>query len=82
MLQVPVVATLPFAPGEARVLSDGADQSRHFTKSALMKAARTTSTLLVQRAAARRARLRPAQRAGERCGGVPCAVSRCTPIRP
>lgn len=59
VLQVPVVATLPFAPKEARVLSDGADQSRHFTKSALMKAARTTSTLLVQRAAARRARLGP-----------------------
>ncbi len=59
VLQVPVVATLPFAPKEARVLSDGADQPRHFTKSALMKAARTTSTLLVQRAAARRARLGP-----------------------
>ncbi|ALV48048.1 hypothetical protein ASR50_34970 [Streptomyces sp. 4F] len=59
VLQVPVVATLPFAPKEARVLSDGADQPSHFTKSALMKAARTTSTLLVQRAAARRARLGP-----------------------
>ncbi len=59
VLQVPVVATLPFVPKEARVLSDGADQPRHFTKSALMKAARTTSTLLVQRAAARRARLGP-----------------------
>ncbi|MEU0853468.1 hypothetical protein ABZ387_36985 [Streptomyces flaveolus] len=59
VLQVPVVATLPYAPKEARVLSDGADQPRHFTKSALIKAARTTSTLLVQRAAARRARLGP-----------------------
>ncbi|MFJ4748924.1 hypothetical protein [Streptomyces albogriseolus] len=59
VLQVPVVATLPFAPKEARVLSDGAEQPRHFTKSALMKAARTTSTLLAQRAAARRARLGP-----------------------
>ncbi|WP_411092810.1 hypothetical protein [Streptomyces sp. 049-1] len=59
VLQVPVVATLPFAPKEARVLSDGADQPRHFTKSALMRAARTTSTLLVQRAAAHRARLGP-----------------------
>lgn len=59
VLQVPVVATLPFAPKEARVLSDGAEQPRHFTRSALMKAARTTSTLLVQRAAARRARLGP-----------------------
>ncbi|MEU1084287.1 hypothetical protein ABZ368_29320 [Streptomyces sp. NPDC005908] len=59
VLQVPVVATLPYAPKEARVLSDGAEQPRHFTKSALMKAARTTSALLVQRAAARRARLGP-----------------------
>jgi hypothetical protein len=59
VLQVPVVATLPYAPKEARVLSDGADQPRHFTKSALMKAARTTSTLLAQRVAARRARLGP-----------------------
>ncbi|GJF26470.1 hypothetical protein [Streptomyces sp. HO565] len=59
VLQVPVVATLPYAPKEAGVLSDGADQPRHFTKSALMKAARTTSTLLVQRATARRARLGP-----------------------
>ncbi|MET8571943.1 hypothetical protein [Streptomyces sp. NPDC004783] len=57
VLQVPVVATLPYAPKEARVLSDGAEQPRHFTKSALMKAARTTGTLLVQRSAERRARL-------------------------
>ncbi|WP_231157076.1 hypothetical protein [Streptomyces sp. CNZ748] len=59
VLQAPVVATLPYAPKEARVLSDGAEQPRHFTKCALMKTARTTSTLLVQRAAARRARLGP-----------------------
>jgi hypothetical protein len=57
VLQVPVVATLPYAPKDARVLSDGMEQSRHFTKSPLMKAARTSSTLLVQRAAMRRARL-------------------------
>ncbi|NUK21685.1 hypothetical protein [Streptomyces lunaelactis] len=59
VLQVPVVATLPYAPDEARVLSDGAEQPRRFTKSPLMKAARTSSTLLVQRAALRRARLDP-----------------------
>jgi hypothetical protein len=59
VLQVPVVATLPCAPKDARVLSDGTDQPRHFTKSPLMKAARTASTLLVQRAAMRRARLDP-----------------------
>ncbi|CAM5655704.1 hypothetical protein GCM10010261_63530 [Streptomyces pilosus] len=57
VLQVPVVATLPYAPKEARVLSDGADQPRHFTKSALMKASHTTAALLVQRVAARRTRL-------------------------
>lgn len=59
VLQVPVVATLPYSPKDARVLSDGAEQPRHFTKSPLMKAARTSSTLLVQRAAMRRARLDP-----------------------
>jgi hypothetical protein len=59
VLQVPVVATLPYAPDDARVLSDGAEQPRRFTRSALMKAARTSSTVLVQRAAMRRARLDP-----------------------
>ncbi|MFF3489488.1 hypothetical protein ACFYXC_40615 [Streptomyces sp. NPDC002701] len=59
VLQVPVVATLPYAPKDARVLSDGGEQPRHFTKSPLMKAARTSSTLLVQRVAMRRARLDP-----------------------
>ncbi|MGW3038146.1 hypothetical protein ACWDCB_44050 [Streptomyces sp. NPDC001178] len=59
VLQVPVIATLPYAPKDARVLSDGAEQPRHFTKSALMKAARTSSTPLLQRAALRRARLDP-----------------------
>ncbi|MFF1628224.1 hypothetical protein [Streptomyces sp. NPDC058272] len=59
VLQVPAVATLPYAPDDARVLSDGAEQPRRFAKSLLMKAARTSSTLLVQRAAMRRARLDP-----------------------
>ncbi|SHH34646.1 hypothetical protein [Streptomyces sp. 3214.6] len=59
VLQVPVVATLPYAPKDARVLSDGAEQPRHFIKSPLMKAARTGGALLVQRAAVRRARLDP-----------------------
>ncbi|WP_331740539.1 hypothetical protein OG613_46520 (plasmid) [Streptomyces sp. NBC_00015] len=69
VLQVPVVATLPYAPKDARVLSDGAEQPRHFTKSSLMKAARTGSALVVQRAALRRARLDPAGlRVGD--GGV------------
>jgi hypothetical protein len=59
VLQVPVIATLPYAPKDARVLSDGAEQPRHFLRSPLMKAARTASTLLAQRAALRRARLDP-----------------------
>ncbi|MET8810082.1 hypothetical protein [Streptomyces sp. NPDC004546] len=59
VLQVPVIATLPYAPKDARVLSDGAEQPRHFTRSPLMRAARMCGTLLVQRAALRRARLDP-----------------------
>ncbi|WP_328457574.1 hypothetical protein OG780_42685 [Streptomyces sp. NBC_00386] len=59
VLQAPVVATLPYAPKDARVLSDGDEQPRHFTRSKLMRAARTTGALLVQRAAVRRARLDP-----------------------
>ena len=59
VLQVPVVATLPYAPREAQVLSDGAEQPRNFTRLALMKAARTASSLLVQRVALRRSRLAP-----------------------
>jgi hypothetical protein len=67
VLQVPVIATFPYAPKDARVLSDGAEQPRHFTRSPLMRAARTSSTLLVQRAALRRARLDP--RAARTAGG-------------
>ncbi|MFF1400796.1 hypothetical protein ACFVZD_44605 [Streptomyces sp. NPDC058287] len=59
VLRAPVVATLPFVPREARVLSDGAEQPRNFTKSPLMKAARSACTVLEQRAAMRRARLAP-----------------------
>jgi hypothetical protein len=59
VLQVPVVATLPYAPKDALVLSDGAEQPRHFTKAPLMKAARTATAHLIQRAAMRRARLDP-----------------------
>ncbi|MFJ2171075.1 hypothetical protein [Streptomyces griseofuscus] len=59
VLQAPVIATLPYAPKDARVLSDGAEQPRHFIRSPLMKAARAVSSLLLQRAAVRRARLDP-----------------------
>ncbi|WNZ06221.1 hypothetical protein [Streptomyces sp. 11x1] len=73
VLQVPVVATLPYAPKDAKVLSDGVEQPRHFTKSPLMKAARTATTLLVQRAVMRRARLDP--------GGVRTAGGEVTRAR-
>ncbi|WP_327749943.1 hypothetical protein [Streptomyces europaeiscabiei] len=73
VLQVPVVATLPYAPKDAKVLSDGVEQPRHFTKSPLMKAARTATTLLVQRAVMRRSRLDP--------GGVRAAGSEVTRAR-
>ncbi|PWI05137.1 hypothetical protein DIZ27_41160 [Streptomyces sp. NWU339] len=73
VLQVPVVATLPYAPKDAKVLSDGVEQPRHFTRSPLMKAARTATTLLVQRAAMRRARLDP--------GGVRAAGGEVTRAR-
>ncbi|MGW6755542.1 hypothetical protein [Streptomyces sp. NPDC055006] len=59
VLRAPVVATLPYVPREARVLSDGAEQPRNFTKSPLMKAARSACTVLEQRVAMRRARLAP-----------------------
>ncbi|GAQ65421.1 hypothetical protein [Streptomyces scabiei] len=73
VLQVPVVATLPYAPKDAKVLSDGVEQPRHFTRSPLMKAGRTATTVLVQRAAMRRARLDP--------GGVRVAGGEVTRAR-
>ncbi|MFF0735947.1 hypothetical protein ACFYVK_30530 [Streptomyces chartreusis] len=73
VLQVPVLATLPYVPKDARVLSDGAGQPRHFIKSPLMKAAGTAGNLLMQRAAMRRARLDPR---GPRPGGGEVARAR------
>ncbi|MFH8698848.1 hypothetical protein [Streptomyces chartreusis] len=73
VVQVPVLATLPYAPKDARVLSDGAEQPRHFTKSPLMKAAGRAGHLLIQRAAMRRARLDPH---GPRPGGGEVARAR------
>ncbi|MFJ3229141.1 hypothetical protein ACIPJS_38130 [Streptomyces sp. NPDC086783] len=59
VLQAPVVATLPYALDDARVLSDGDAQPRHYTRTKLMRAARTAGALMVQRAAVRRSRLDP-----------------------
>ncbi|MFF4699919.1 hypothetical protein [Streptomyces chattanoogensis] len=56
-LHAPVVVTLPFRPQLARVLSDGAEEPRQFTRSDLMRAAHVASTPMLQRAAMRRSRL-------------------------
>lgn len=55
-LEVPVVATLPYRPAEAAVLSDGEPEGRQFMSSKLMSAARDASTPIRQRVATRRAR--------------------------
>ncbi|MGW7641746.1 hypothetical protein [Streptomyces decoyicus] len=56
-LNAPVVATLPYRPQQAAVLSDGAPQPRQFERSDLMRAGRVAATPLLQRAAMRRTRL-------------------------
>ncbi|MFD9791372.1 hypothetical protein ACFWXK_10515 [Streptomyces sp. NPDC059070] len=56
-LQVPVVATLPFRPQEAAVLSDGAPEGKRFRESRLMRAALDATTPIRQRVANQRARL-------------------------
>lgn len=58
-LQVEVVATLPWRPGEAAVLSDGAPQPRKFEACELMRGVRSATTRLRQLVATRRARLGP-----------------------
>ncbi|MFF0386832.1 hypothetical protein [Streptomyces sp. NPDC004286] len=57
LLEVPVVAQLPYTPLDARVLSDGDEQPRKFAKAPLLRAARTASAVIAQRAVARRTRL-------------------------
>ncbi|MGW2748436.1 hypothetical protein [Streptomyces sp. NPDC001450] len=56
-LAAPVVATLPYRPEEAEVLSDGAPEGRGFLNGKLMSAARDATTPIRQRVASRRARL-------------------------
>ena len=65
-LQTEVVAVLPWQPGQAEVLSDGADPPRKFERSELMRAARSATTRLQQLVATRRARLSPPGPAGGR----------------
>ncbi|MFF4189068.1 hypothetical protein ACFYZ9_38355 [Streptomyces sp. NPDC001691] len=55
-LQVPVVATLPYRPLEAAVLSDGAAEGKRFRESKLMQAVLDASTPIRQRVATQRAR--------------------------
>ena len=64
-LRVKVVATVPWRPDQAAVLSDGAGQPRRFEAGDLMRAARSASTPLRQMVALRRARLgQPGSNAG------------------
>lgn len=56
-LGVMVVATLPFRPQEAAVLSDGAPQGKRFSQGKLMQAVLMACTPIRQRVATRQARL-------------------------
>ncbi|MFD0367651.1 hypothetical protein [Streptomyces sp. NPDC127114] len=71
-LGVRVVASLPYRPDEAAVLSDGAPEGGKFMTSKLMAAARDATTPIRQHIATRRARLAsPLQQRLQ--GGVPGA---------
>lgn len=69
-LQVNVVATMPWRPGEAEVLSDGASQPRKFESSELMRGARSATEKVQQMIAARRTRLGPPGRSGRAVAGA------------
>ncbi|MEV7297144.1 hypothetical protein AB0N79_36835 [Streptomyces microflavus] len=65
-LGAPVVATLPWRPVEAEVLSDGAPQPRKFETSELMRAARSATGPVRDLVQARRSRLgTPGRAAGQ-----------------
>lgn len=64
-LGAPVVATLPWRPVEAEVLSDGAPQPRKFETSELMRAARSATGRVRELIEARRSRLGAPGRAGQ-----------------
>ncbi|MFB6655341.1 hypothetical protein ACFCZ4_34215 [Streptomyces microflavus] len=65
-LGAPVVATLPWRPVEAEVLSDGAPQPRKFETSELMRAARSATGPVRDLVEARRSRLgTPGRAAGQ-----------------
>ncbi|MFB7436482.1 hypothetical protein ACFCZ5_34660 [Streptomyces microflavus] len=65
-LGAPVVATLPWRPVEAEVLSDGAPQPRKFETSELMRAARSATGPVQDLVEARRSRLgTPGRAAGQ-----------------
>ena len=70
-LGVPVVGSLPRDPKAAAVLSDGAPAGRLFAQSALLRAARTVATRLVESATAHESRLMPppAHASGTTVGG-------------
>ncbi|WP_328900894.1 hypothetical protein OHR86_13960 [Streptomyces sp. NBC_00441] len=58
-LGVPVLATMPWRPKQAEVLSDGVDGGSRFDRSDLMRAARAATGPLRERVALRRDRLAP-----------------------
>ncbi|MEU4266097.1 hypothetical protein ACYCCF_30320 [Streptomyces argenteolus] len=69
-LKTDVVATLPWRPAEAAVLSDGASQPRKFESSELMRGARTTTEKVLGMVATRRARLGPPGQSGRVVAGA------------
>jgi hypothetical protein len=70
-LNSPVLVTLPYRPQLAKVLSDGAEQPRHFVRSDLMRAANVAATPLVQQSAMRRSRVAPPRTALGHADPVP-----------
>ncbi|GHA47990.1 hypothetical protein GCM10010329_83020 [Streptomyces spiroverticillatus] len=56
-LGVPVVLTLPYAPKDASVLSDGGSEDRRFARCELLRAARTGAAAMRGQGAARRPRI-------------------------
>ncbi|MFD6274507.1 hypothetical protein ACFWFI_02780 [Streptomyces sp. NPDC060209] len=69
-LKTDVVATLPWRPAEAAVLSDGASPPRKFDTSELMRSARTATEKARQMVEVRRARLGPPGHNGRGVAGA------------
>ncbi|MGA5700536.1 hypothetical protein [Peterkaempfera bronchialis] len=71
-LGVPVLGLLPYAPGTARVLSDGGESSdRRFVRSGLMRAARSAADEVRVLVGRRRVRLAPQAEGGPQSAAAP-----------